>query len=222
MAVHELPLERSSLHGHFSPDLPPALRSTRATRSRSSCRTRGGGSARPPTTRRRASISSLATRSSTPATRCAGRSRCAAHGPGHAGVHLDELRARTWGVTDAGGWSTPLNERLGVADGETRTLVWRLDPRRARDATSSAVSVDLRAVPRRDRDAAAGAGRPLDVPAAALGREHRLLRARPGRDALPADSGRRALCSRPATATRGRATARCRRLAIEAPMERAR
>jgi acetamidase/formamidase len=50
-------------------------------------------------------------------------------------VRVDELRVGTWGITDAGGWSTPLNERLGVADGETHTLVWTLDAdaRTARD-----------------------------------------------------------------------------------------
>ena len=42
-------------------------------------------------------------------------------------VHVDELRVGTWGITNAGGFSTPLNERLGVADGETRTLDWTLD-----------------------------------------------------------------------------------------------
>jgi acetamidase/formamidase len=42
-------------------------------------------------------------------------------------VDIDELRVGTWGITDAGGWSTPLNDRLGVGDGEVRRLVWELD-----------------------------------------------------------------------------------------------
>ena len=49
----------------------------------------------------------------------------------------------------------------------------------------------LGAVPRRDRDAAAGARRALDDPAAALGREHRLQGARRRHDALSPDPGRR-------------------------------
>ena len=42
-------------------------------------------------------------------------------------VRVDELRVGSWGFTDAGGWPSALNERLGVADGDTHTLVWRLD-----------------------------------------------------------------------------------------------
>jgi len=42
-------------------------------------------------------------------------------------VRVDELRVGTWGITDAGGWSTPLNDRLGVSDGQPCTLVWQLD-----------------------------------------------------------------------------------------------
>ena len=30
-------------------------------------------------------------------------------------------------ITDAGGWHTPLNERLGVDEGETVALHWTLD-----------------------------------------------------------------------------------------------
>jgi acetamidase/formamidase len=40
---------------------------------------------------------------------------------------MDELRVGAYGFTMAGGWSTPLNDRLGVAEGEVRTLVWALD-----------------------------------------------------------------------------------------------
>ena len=47
-------------------------------------------------------------------------------------VRIDEVRVGPWGVTDAGGWHTPLNERLGVAKGKVsyssgssmRTPVW--------------------------------------------------------------------------------------------------
>ena len=38
-------------------------------------------------------------------------------------IAIDELRVGAGGVTEAGGFSTPLNERLGVADGETFTLL---------------------------------------------------------------------------------------------------
>ena len=32
-------------------------------------------------------------------------------------VEIDEIRIGSGGVTQAGGWSTPLNDRLGVGDG---------------------------------------------------------------------------------------------------------
>ena len=66
------------------------------------------------------------------------------------------MRIGSWGVTDAGGWHTPLNERLGVADGETAVLNWELD-------ADAGVGRDQEgrggapAVPRGHRDAA---GRP--------------------------------------------------------------
>ena len=43
-------------------------------------------------------------------------------------VRFDELRVRGWGVTYAGGWSTPLNDHLGLGDGtERHELHWTLD-----------------------------------------------------------------------------------------------
>jgi acetamidase/formamidase len=42
-------------------------------------------------------------------------------------VSIDELRVGSGGVTQAGGFETPLNERLGVEGGETVTLLWSLD-----------------------------------------------------------------------------------------------
>ena len=42
-------------------------------------------------------------------------------------VEIDEVRIGSGGVTQAGGWSTPLNDRLGVGEGDTLTLHWELD-----------------------------------------------------------------------------------------------
>jgi acetamidase/formamidase len=42
-------------------------------------------------------------------------------------VRIGELSTGGWGWTDAGGWDSALNRRLGVADGETLTLWWALD-----------------------------------------------------------------------------------------------
>jgi acetamidase/formamidase len=45
-------------------------------------------------------------------------------------VEIGALRTGAWGWTFAAGWETPLNRRLGVADGEMALLRWGLDPDR--------------------------------------------------------------------------------------------
>ncbi len=128
MALHELPLERRTLHGHFSRDLRPVLSVDSGDSVAFSTADAGWGIG-PPTdlggTRERfeprdpelddghALLGPIEVRG--------------AQAGGTLAVRVDELRVGTWGITDAGGWSTPLNERLGVAEGETHTLVWRLD-----------------------------------------------------------------------------------------------
>ena len=43
-------------------------------------------------------------------------------------VQINDLRPGTFGYTRTGGYSTPLNDRLGLSDGETVVLRWTLDP----------------------------------------------------------------------------------------------
>jgi acetamidase/formamidase len=42
-------------------------------------------------------------------------------------VRIETVRVGPYGLTVAGGWSTPLNDRLGVSSGESRVLAWDLD-----------------------------------------------------------------------------------------------
>jgi acetamidase/formamidase len=42
-------------------------------------------------------------------------------------VGIEEVRVGPFGLSVAGGWSTPLNDRLGVGEGESRVLAWELD-----------------------------------------------------------------------------------------------
>jgi acetamidase/formamidase len=42
-------------------------------------------------------------------------------------VHIDDLRPGVYGWTAAGGWSYPVNDRLGVSGGPETTLIWSLD-----------------------------------------------------------------------------------------------
>ena len=136
MAQHEIPLERRTLHGHFSRDLEPILTVDPGDSIAFACLNAGWRGGDPRALRR------------APAR---GDELDAGHaliGPvevrgARAGqtleVRIEEVRIGPWGVTDAGGWHTPLNERLGVADGEPAVLVWELDAdagRRPRPARS--------------------------------------------------------------------------------------
>ena len=122
MARHEIPLERRTLHGHFSRDLEPILSVDSGDSIAFACLNSGWRTAEhePYAERREGELD-------------AGH---ALIGPievrgARAGqaleIRIDEVRIGAGGVTQAGGWSTPLNERLGVHDGETLTMLWELD-----------------------------------------------------------------------------------------------
>lgn len=124
MAHHEIPLERRTLHGHFSRDLEPILSVDSGDSIAFACLNAGW---------RDHSHEPFEGRLPEGDERDAGH---ALIGPvevrgARAGqtleVRIDEVRAGSWGVTDAGGWHTPLNERLGVDEGENVALHWTLD-----------------------------------------------------------------------------------------------
>jgi acetamidase/formamidase len=58
-------------------------------------------------------------------------------------VRLEQLRPDPWGFTVAGGRDTPLNRRLGVADGEPARLLWDLDTERLTAVNDLGFSVNL-------------------------------------------------------------------------------
>ena len=123
MTQHEIPLERRTLHGHFSRDLEPILTVEPGDSIAFACLNAGWRSATGEQFE----------------SRVQGDERDAGHalvGPvevrgARSGqtleVRIDEVRIGSWGVTDAGGWHTPLNERLGVVDGAGAVLRWELD-----------------------------------------------------------------------------------------------
>jgi acetamidase/formamidase len=127
VTLHEIPLERRTLHGHFSRDLEPVLEIDSGDSIAFSAPDAGWGIGPfdadgmrprfeprdPELDRGHPLIGPVAVRGA-----LAGQTL---------EVRIDEVRVGTWGVTDAGGWSTPLNERLGMADGESATLIWDLD-----------------------------------------------------------------------------------------------
>jgi acetamidase/formamidase len=141
VAHHEIPLERRTLHGHFSRDLEPILTIDSGDSIAFSCLHAGW---------RGVSNEHFGER------RLDGEEVDAGHaliGPievraarrgATLEVRIDEVRVGPWGVTDAGGWHTPLNERLGVADGDTAILDWELDGAAGvgRDQAGRAVALD--------------------------------------------------------------------------------
>jgi len=137
--THDLPLERRNLHGHFSRDLAPVLTVDPGDSVAFSSLNAGW--------RLQPDRELFDDRD---AVLDAGHALCGpvevrgARAGGTLAVHVDELRVGPWGVTFGGGFSTPLNERLGVADGETRILEWTLDPDAAVGRDQVGREVDLR------------------------------------------------------------------------------
>src|SRR5688572_19818752 len=43
-------------------------------------------------------------------------------------VEIHDIRTGTWGWTGSGGFSTPLNDRLGVTSNDRITMIWTIDP----------------------------------------------------------------------------------------------
>ena len=124
MALHEIPLERRTLHGHFSRDLEPVLTVDSGDSIVFACLNAGW---------RDDSGDMVAFRAPEGDERDAGHAlvgpvcvRQALVGQTLA-VRIDEIRVGSWGFTAAGGWHTPLNERLGVDEGEDLVLEWELD-----------------------------------------------------------------------------------------------
>jgi acetamidase/formamidase len=121
VALHEIPLERRTLHGHFSRDLEPVLSVEPGDSIAFSCLNAGWRDAEHVAYPQRegeldaghALIGPVEVRGAR-----AGQTL---------EIRIEEIRIGAGGVTQAGGFETPLNERLGMVDGETVTLLWTLD-----------------------------------------------------------------------------------------------
>ncbi len=121
MALHEIPLERRTLHGHFSRDLAPVVTVESGDTIAFSCLDAGWHVS--------------------PGSRFEPRDPelDAGHalvGPveirgAKAGetleVRIEQVRVGAWGWCGAADWSTPLNDRLGLSDGPGVLLEWTLD-----------------------------------------------------------------------------------------------
>jgi acetamidase/formamidase len=121
LTTHEIPLERRTLHGHFSRDLPPILTVESGDSIAFSCLDAAWHVGRdelfeprdPELDAGHALIGPIEVRGAR-----AGKTL---------EVRIDEVRVGSLGFTAAGGWSSWLNDRLGVADGR-HLLHWSIDP----------------------------------------------------------------------------------------------
>jgi acetamidase/formamidase len=121
VALHEIPLERRTLHGHFSPDLEPVLTVEPGDSIAFACLSSGWDDSRKEPFPDRddeldaghALVGPVEVRRAR-----AGQTLV---------VRIDDVRIGPWGVTFGGGFETPLNRRLGVAEGERVVLEWELD-----------------------------------------------------------------------------------------------
>ena len=138
--LHELPLERRTLHGHFSRDLEPVLTvdpgdSIRFSTLDAAWHLGPGSDARfeprdPELDAGHALVGPVEVRG--------------AQAGGTLAVRIDEVRVGTFGFTVAGGWPSFLNDRLGVADGEGHVLHWELDADAGTGHDEHGRTVDLR------------------------------------------------------------------------------
>jgi acetamidase/formamidase len=145
MAVHEIPLERATLHGHYSPELEPVLEVEPGDTVRFSTLDAGWGLEAPfPDGADRqlfeprepelddghALIGPVAVRG--------------ARAGQVLSVRIDELRVGPYGFTFAGGWRSDENVRLGVEGEPGHVLVWELDADAGIGTDHRGRSVELR------------------------------------------------------------------------------
>jgi len=139
--TQEIPLERRTLHGHFSRDLTPVLTIESGDTVAFSCLDSGWhvapGKKFEPRDEKldegHALVGPIEVRGAR-----AGQTLA---------VRIDEVRVGPFGATVAGGWSTPLNDRLGMSDGETLVLHWSLDAERSIGRDPHGREVELRPFP---------------------------------------------------------------------------
>jgi acetamidase/formamidase len=128
MTLHEIPLERRTLHGHYSRELEPVLEVDAGDTIAFSTLDAGWG-LEPPredgSERRRFEPLDEKLDGGHP---LIGPVRVRGARPGQVlEVRIEAVRVGEYGLTVAGGWSTALNDRLGVGEGEGRLLAWELD-----------------------------------------------------------------------------------------------
>jgi acetamidase/formamidase len=137
VTVHELPLERRTLHGHFSRELEPVLTVDSGDTIRFATLSAGwhldSGEKFEPRDAElddgHALVGPVEIRG--------------AKAGGTLAVRIDEVRVGSFGFTVAGGWPSFLNDRLGFTGGEDRRLDWQLDADAGTGTDDRGRSIDL-------------------------------------------------------------------------------
>ncbi len=126
--LHEIPLERRTLHGHFSRDLEPVAELRPGDVIRFATLDAGWG-LEPPREdgSQRERFSPLDEELDAGHALIGPVAVLGAVAGQTLAVGIEEVRVGPFGLSIAGGWSTPLNDRLGVGEGESRVLAWELD-----------------------------------------------------------------------------------------------
>lgn len=127
MALHEIPLERRTLHGHFSRDLEPVLTVDSGDSIAFSTLDAGWGLEPPQAGRERRHFEPRDEKLDEGHALIGPIEVRGARAGQTLSVRVDEIRVGSYGFTMGGGFSTPLNDRLGLGEGETWILVWSLD-----------------------------------------------------------------------------------------------
>jgi acetamidase/formamidase len=140
--IHEIPLERRTLHGHFSRDLEPVLTIDSGDTITISAPDAGWGLEGGPGDRRRFEPRDRELDAGHP---LIGPVEVRGARPGHVlEIAVGAIRVGPYGFTDAGGWRTSLNTRLGVSKGDTHTLWWELDAAAGLGRDQNGREVELR------------------------------------------------------------------------------
>jgi acetamidase/formamidase len=125
VTLHEIPMERRTLHGHFSCDLEPVLTIDSGDTIAISAPDAGWGLEGGPGARRRFEPRDRELDAGHP---LIGPVEVRGARPGHVlEIGIGQVTVGPYGFTDAGGFRTPLNTRLGISKGETHSLWWELD-----------------------------------------------------------------------------------------------